>query len=184
MRRLVAIMQCLIITVTLGLGAVADETGFVEHINMLAGDARVIGGKVTLKGTDRLTTKASFHPPVEIDITAKTDSTNLRIAYAADQIIFNWEGCPAELRVDGGPAGGKHRAGSGQIPRNKFVTVKWLVLPTKQQVFVDGDLRFEHQGDYSQVLRPVSVFCYESRVTVTSIRVRSLPEKPDAKTRP
>src|ERR1017187_7425887 len=44
-----------------------------------------------LTGSTQLRTPQSFRPPVEITVVAKTDSTNLRLAYAADQIIFNWE---------------------------------------------------------------------------------------------
>src|SRR5215469_7474178 len=41
-----------------------------------------------LRGNDRLSTSRAYRPPVEINVVAKTDSTNLRLAYAADQIIF------------------------------------------------------------------------------------------------
>src|SRR5437899_3087796 len=78
-------------------------------------------GKV-LKGSDRMSTPVSYRPPVEITIVAKTDKTNLRMAYAADQVIFNWELDPAQLRIDGGPADGLHRPGYGRIPIKKYVT--------------------------------------------------------------
>ena len=48
---------------------------------------------------------------------AKTDSTNLRLAYAADDLVFNWESDPTTLRVNGGPANGKDKKGAGAIPR-------------------------------------------------------------------
>lgn len=104
-----------------------------------------------LKGDARLTTPQSFRPPVEITVVAKTDSTNLRLAYAADQIIFNWEGNPSQLRIDGGPANGLHQMGKGRIPKGKYVTVKWVVTTTHQAIYVDGRLRFEHAGDYSRL---------------------------------
>ena len=69
-----------------------------------------------LKGADRLETTERYQPPVEITVVAKTDSTNLRLAYAADQVIFNWELDESQLRVDGGPANGQHRPGAGHIP--------------------------------------------------------------------
>lgn len=77
-------------------------------------------GGIVLKGSDRLTTPDAFRPPVEITIVARTDSTNLRIAYAADQIIFNWENNEDQLRVDGGPANGHHTDGAGRIPAGKY----------------------------------------------------------------
>ncbi|HEV2453919.1 MAG TPA: hypothetical protein VGY98_06635, partial [Verrucomicrobiae bacterium] len=97
-----------------------------------------------LKGSDRLETPQSYRPPVEITVIAKTDSTNLRLGYAADQIIFNWEMNPWQLRVDGGPADGQHKNGAGHIPRGKFVTVKWIVTTNHQAIYVDNQLRYEN----------------------------------------
>ena len=98
----------------------ADEA--VEHINALAQTRS--GTPVALKGTETISTKATFQPPVEITIEAKTDSTDLRIGYAADQVIFNWRDMKNQLRVDGGPANGKHKSGAGLIPTNKYVTIR------------------------------------------------------------
>jgi hypothetical protein len=113
---------------------------------------------IVLQGDDRLNTPNTFRPPVEITIVAKTDSTNLRLAYAADQVIFNWEVDRNQLRVDGGPASGQHKAGAGSIPAGQFVTIRWLVTPSHQAIYVDDGLRFEHTGDYSNINRCVSVF--------------------------
>jgi hypothetical protein len=132
--------------------------------------------KVTvLKGSTRLNTPQSFRPPVEITVVGKTDSTNLRLAYAADQIIFNWEMDQSQLRVDGGPADGLHKAGAGRIPAGKYVTIKWIVTTTHQAIYVNERLRFEHDGDYSQINRPVTVFpANGSTITVKSIKVKHL----------
>ncbi len=130
-----------------------------------------------LKGSDHLDTPVSYRPPVEITIVAKTDSTNLRMAYAADQVIFNWEEDPWQLRVDGGPANGLHKKGAGHIPKGKYVTIKWMVTTTRQEIFVDGQKRYEHEGDYSQIDRPVSVFpANGSTVTVKSLRVKAISD--------
>lgn len=130
---------------------------------------------IELRADDVLQTPAHFRPPVEITIVAKTAATNLRIGYAADQVIFNWEVNGHELRVDGGPANGQHQPGKGAIPANKDVTIRWVVTPKSQTIFVNGDLRFRHVGDYSQIDRPVSVFTHQSTVTVESVRVTELP---------
>jgi DNA-directed RNA polymerase subunit RPC12/RpoP len=134
--------------------------------------------KVTvLKGNARLNTPQSFRPPVEITVVAKTDSTNLRLAYAADQIIFNWEMDKSQFRIDGGPADGLHKPGAGRIPVGKYVTVKWVVTTTHQAIYVDDRLRFEHDGDYSHINRPVSVFpANGSTVTVKSIKVKHIAD--------
>jgi hypothetical protein len=127
---------------------------------------------VVLKGSDKLVSPDSFHPPVEITIVAKTDSTNLRIGYAADQVIFNWEANNDQLRVDGGPAGNQQVDGAGRVPKDRFVMIKWLVTPEHQAVYVDGRLRFEHCGNYSEIEKPISIFpASGSVVTVKSIAI-------------
>ena len=147
---------------------------------LLAGIAIVIfefTKPTILIGDKRLSTPQSFRPPVEITVVAKTDSTNLRLAYAADQIIFNWELNQSQLRVDGGPANGLHKDGAGRIPKGKYVTVKWVVTTTRQDIYVDDRLRYEHEGDYSQINRPVTVFpANGSTVSVKSIKVKHIPD--------
>jgi len=139
-------------------------------------------GSMVLKGSERFSTTNTFRPPVEITIVAKTDSTNLRIGYAADQVIFNWEGNRDQLRVDGGPADGHHRSGAGEIPVGKYVKIRWLVTPQHQAIYVDDELRFEHSGDYSGVNRKVSVFpAVGSEVTVKSVTVKQLMTAPQTR---
>jgi hypothetical protein len=112
---------------------------------------------------------------VEITIVAKTDSTNLRLAYAADQVIFNWELDRNQIRVDGGPANGKHKQWGGAIPTGEYVTIRWVVTSTKQSIYVDSEPRYEDVDDYSNIDRPVTVFAAEgSTVTVKSIVVKRL----------
>jgi len=130
---------------------------------------------ITITGNQKIVTKASFRPPIEITIVARTDSTNIRMGYAADQVIFNWELNPDELRVDGGPANGDHQPGKGRIPVNKNVTIRWVVTQDGQQIFVNDDLRFEHHGDYARLNNPISIFSGAgSTVTVSSIKTKPL----------
>jgi hypothetical protein len=143
-----------------------------EKLNKVSPEAQE---GIVLKGKDRYDTPESYRPPVEITLVAKTDSTNLRMAYAADQLIFNWELNESELRVDGGPATGQHRENAGRIPVDEYVTIKWIVTPGSQEVYANGELRFAHNGDYSQIDRPVSVFpAWGSTVTVKALEVKRL----------
>jgi hypothetical protein len=154
--------------------AVEPAPAFIEQISALV-DGRT-GTPMKLKKDGSITTKATFKPPVEIVVEAKTNSTNLRLGYAADQLIFNWEKDRNQLRVDGGLANGKHKFGAGLIPVNKYVTIRWVVTPKKQSIYVDDQLRFEHTGDYSQLDKPLSVYSAAgSEVTVKSIKVKQLP---------
>ena len=83
--------------------AAEPTADFVEHISALI-NARS-GVPLKLKKGEAATTKATFKPPVEIVIEAKTDSTNLRMSYAADQIIFNWEAARGHAARGGTSAG-------------------------------------------------------------------------------
>jgi hypothetical protein len=153
---------------------VANDSGLVDQMQALA-DGRS-GSPIKLKKDEKLATAKTFKPPVDILIEAMTDSTNLRLSYAANQVIFNWEMGRKQLRVDGGPAGGKHKPGAGLIPTNQVVSVRWLVTPKRQAIFVDGELRYEHEGDYSNLDQPIRVFPAQgSEVTVRSIKVKELP---------
>ena len=152
----------------------ADSEGFTEHMGMLLERG---GSPRKLTGSEAATTKATFKPPVEIIIEAKTDSTNLRLSYAADEVIFNWEAARTVLHVHGGPAGDQDKAGAGLIPTNKYVTIRWMVTAQKQSIYVDGKLRFEHSGDYSKIDNPVMIFpSHGSVVTVKTIKVKQLTE--------
>lgn len=146
--------------------------GIFLVVGLGMGANAVFNKRIVLTGNHRLSSPQALRPPVEITLVAKTDSTNIRMAYAADQIIFNWEMDPDQLRVDGGPADGLHKRGAGHVPVGKYVTIKWLVSPTNQAIYVDGNLRFEHDGDYSQINRRVTVFpANGSTVTVKSFKV-------------
>ena len=75
-----------------------------------------------------------------------------------------------------GPANGLHKDGAGHIPKNKYVTVRWVVTTTHQSIYVNGQLRYRHDGDYSQIDRPVSVFpANGSTVTIKSVTVKPIP---------
>lgn len=164
-----------LIPLLLILGLMSVNAGdAVEYISKLA--EKRSGIPVTLKGTETVQTEDTFKPPVEITLVAKTDSTDLRMGYAASQVIFNWVNHPHELRVDGGPADGKHKIGAGLIPTNKYVTIRWVVTPKKQSIYVDDKLRFEHEGDYSAIDNPVTVFSNKSKVSIKSILVKKLQE--------
>jgi hypothetical protein len=164
---------CLLSFLAICLQSIAfGQSGFEEHISKLNDERR--GTPVRLKKHDIITTRASFQTPVEIKVEAKTDDTNLRLSYAADQLIFNWEVDRGELVVNGGPAKNVHKKGAGLIPAKKYVVIRWVVTKTGQSIYVDDQLRYEHQGDYSAINKPVTVFSAGSELTVKSIQVKTL----------
>jgi hypothetical protein len=61
---------------------------------------------------------------------------------------------------------GQPHCAPGAIPSGQYVTVRWLVTPLSQEIYVDGQLRLHHNGDYSRIDRPVSIFTAELRAFV------------------
>lgn len=146
---------------------------------LLGGTKRPSG--IVLKTAQRATTRDAYAVPIEIEYVCKTDSTNLRLAYACDQLIFDWELDPDQLRIDGGPVGGQHRGGVGRITPNRFTTIRQVVYKNKMEVFVANKLRASWAGDFSNIESPISIFSpYDVKgvtLTVKSLRVRKLQNK-------
>jgi hypothetical protein len=131
-------------------------------------------GIVVLQRGDHIKTPDSYSPPRVFRIVAQTEKHNIRFAYAASQIIFNWEANPTELRVDGGPGGGRHKRNAGQVPANTWVTFDIVVRPNQFALYVDGQLRHEIKADYSQVNEPLQIFAPDSTLKIKSVRMRQL----------
>lgn len=132
------------------------------------------GAEVILTGKGVIVSRNAFKPPVRITYLAKTDSTNIRLSYACDQIIFNWEVNPDELRIGGGPANGQHVKGAGRVPRDKFVTIVQEVTPKRMTISGDGTERASRSADFSKVNAPIKIFQGGSTVTVRSIQVEQM----------
>lgn len=130
---------------------------------------------IVLKKREVISTVESFKPPIEIEMVAKIEGLDLRIGYAANQMIFNWEVRPNELRIDGGPADKIYTPKMGEFPMKKFAVIRWVVTEDRQTISVDGKQRFEHRGNYSSIDRPITILAHGSEVTVRSIKTRRLP---------
>jgi hypothetical protein len=118
-------------------------------------------------------TEEQFSPPVAFHVVVETDLGEVRLQYAADQIIFDWERKPDELRVDGGPAGGRHKPGAGSIPLHTWVAIDLVVTPTSMKIYVDGKERYETDADFSQVDETFGIKTEDKpTVVVKSVQVR------------
>lgn len=142
-----------------------------ELVTLAQGDIdRKDNGAVVLHEGERIHTVDAFTPPVAFRIVTMTDSANIRIKYAADEIIFNWEGNMDELRVGGGPASGRHKGGgAGRVPVNTWVQIDLVVLPDAMIISVDGKERYRTSADFSQVDMPFWIFPAGSTIKVKSI---------------
>ncbi len=152
----------------------ADQVNWRELIKgMSASKARFEGGSIVIHEPGSMVSQETFTPPVTFRITVQTDSKDIRIKYACEQIIFNWNGNPDELRLDGGPADGRHKAGAGRVPVNKWVTIELEVLPGSLSLSVDGEPRYRTEADFSKVLMPFTIWPSErSTMRLKSILVR------------
>ena len=66
---------------------------------------------------------------------------------------------------------------TGKIPANQFVDIRWVVNLQGQQIFVDGQLRYEDKLSNLGLNRPVSVFpAVGSIVTVKKLEVTPLKQ--------
>lgn len=127
----------------------------------------VPAGNITLSRTDEglamsgpNDTGVAIYPtaisiPVRIDLTAKTDSTNIRLKYGTGQIILNWECNMDELRVHD-PIIGSHYgiAGRGKISENEFIHISWIIDHRYMLLLVEGEVRlFSENEQYMELIK-------------------------------
>lgn len=124
----------------------------------LIGGTRLQDGVVEISQGRRVRSRETFKPPIAFRIIAQTDSSNIRIKYAATQIIFDWEVNPSELRVDGGPADGRHQKGAGYIRPGNWAQIDLVVLPDTMTIAVDGQERYRTSADFSEIDQPFGLF--------------------------
>ncbi len=151
-------------------GVVPRSAAFEE--DFVAVGATRVGGTLVTRGLVEST--RVFEPPIAIEYRVKTDSTNVRLGFGADQIIFNWEMNLDELRVDGGPAANRHVPGQGRVPQNEFVTIRQVVKDDRMEIQVDGKRRAEWRGRFEDVKQTIRVFANDSTLTIASIHVKRL----------
>jgi hypothetical protein len=151
-------------------GAPASAAVELLPTMQLIGEAKAVGDAVALTSRSRLTTKLKFKPPVTFRLVLLSDTKDVRLAYGMDQLILNWEMNADELRLDGGPAGGRHQKGMGRLPANKWTTVELTVKPDEMVLTVDGADRLRTKADFSKVDEPFSL--------TGEVRVRSITQVP------
>jgi hypothetical protein len=161
--------------------ALPSRTKAAKPIELLAAMNGKVSGRgrdgVILKTRDRITTPEKFKPPVAFRIVTQTAGVDFRMSYAADQIIFSWANIPSELRIDGGPANGRHKPGGGDVPKNKWVTIDLVVLPTTMTVSVDGEERQKVYADFSNINQSFSIWPSFSPLMIKSIQMTTPPKE-------
>jgi len=111
-----------------------------------------------------------YSVPVRIDLTAKTDSTNIRLKYGDGAAILNWECNDHELRVHD-PVDGKYNngvAGKGSIPVNEFVQISWILDLDYMLLLVNGEVRLFRRNEPYMKLKNEGIPFLEMEVGVAS----------------
>lgn len=129
---------------------------------------------VVVSGNGHLTTRQEFEVPVVIRVSAKTDSTNIRLYFGRGVVIFNWEKNPRELRIHD-PRTGKPTPvpGAGFVEANVWHDIEWTVRPDAMEVSVDGKKRATITGEYAGIVAPVGFGGAQgSTVVVKQVSIR------------
>ena len=118
-------------------------------------------------------TNQVFRAPFTLKTVARTDSTNLRLYWHLGEVILNWECSIRQLRVHD-PGTGKQRGieDAGFITVDQWHEVVWEIKLDSMRLLVDGELRYERDGDYRSIEAPLAIGpCFGSTVTVKSFVV-------------
>jgi hypothetical protein len=116
---------------------------------------------------NRLRTDQPVHAPFTIRTRAKTDSTNVRLYCGLGRVIYDWEQHPDDLLV-WDPVTGKRfqLAGKGLVAPAEWHDFVWDIQPDRMILSVDGEVRFEHKGNYRNLQARPGIGSVWSRVTV------------------
>ena len=131
-------------------------------------------GEVVLNSSGSVSSLKFIKPPIRLTYEVKLDGNDLRIQYAAQQIIFNWEMNNNDLRIDGGPASNQHRPGKGKVPTGKYIQIVQEVLPGKMSISVDGELRAEWLTNFSTVNSPVRIFNSRQPIAIREMTAETI----------
>src|SRR6185312_9218169 len=102
--------------------------------------------------------------PFVFRVVGKTDSTNLRMHWHRGELIFNWECSVRELRVHDPATADQHG-----------LTEKGFISTTDWHEIVDGEIRFDGKGDYSNIESAPSVGpCFGSTVSIRECSITPL----------
>lgn len=133
---------------------------------------------------DRLDTPEKYALPLKISLTAKTDSTNIRLYYGLGEVIFNWECGLNQMRLhDPLTAAQFGYDALGYIEPDYFAQIVWELGLDVMRITVDGKVRFESSDvpylqnieEAKQILSSVGVgSAWGSKVTITKLDVENI----------
>jgi len=134
--------------------------------------ARLTGASRNHMNAVAITPKV-FRAPFTLKTVARTDSTNVRLYWHLGEIILNWECSIRQLRFHD-PGTGRQTGiqDVGFIAVDRWHEIVWEVKPSSMQLLVDGELRYECNGEWGSIEAPLAIGpCFGSTVTVQSFVV-------------
>lgn len=125
-------------------------------------------------------TSKRYSVPFLLDVTAKTDSTNIRLKFAKGGVIFNWEHNPDDLKyMDPADGTSEVLSRTGRLDANEWANLQWYLDEKLSAVLVNGKVIHASRGDYKGLSGQIGIGpAWSSVVTVKKLRVRENP-KPD-----
>ncbi len=147
--------------------------GITEDIvPLLQGDPNHVQNDIKiLFPNQKYITCKKFKPPVTFRAILMTDGKDIRMAHAADEIIFNWEMNQNEFRIGGGPADGRHKPNVGRLPNNEWVGIEWVIKSDEMVIYVDGTERYRTQADFSNINEPFTIWSHNGTSTLQELTV-------------
>lgn len=149
----------------------ATKVSWVDITSEMRGGVKQGAITVIRPQDGRVVSDRPYSPPLVIEYVCATSRNNIRLGYACDYLIFNWELNRNELRINGGPVGEQHVMNAGAVPVGKMVTIRQEVLPREMTIYVDGQKRASWAGDFSNVRDLIEVFGHDSDLQLKSVRV-------------
>ncbi len=136
---------------------------------------------------NRIQTPDPFTVPIAFRVVAMTNSTNVRLSYVEEEIIFNWEQHMNEgyLHIWKGPFARRFKdeaydkRDAGRITKNELHTFDLVYRNSSFSISVDGFLKLTEQADFSGSRSPFSVFA-GALATVHVVSVQSGEPRSDA----
>lgn len=157
----------------------ADDTDEWSHIDLTNGQR--VEDFVRIPAKQRIATKEPHGGPLEINLWARTDSTNIRLnAFGGAFIIWNWEVNQDELRVHLPQA--QPQIGTAKVTRlrpNTWYKLRVEAAADEVRVYTDNKLVYRRNGQYRLTESPVSVGgAFGSVVDLKEFSVRRLGPQP------
>jgi len=123
-------------------------------------------------------TAKRYRVPFLLDVTAKTDSTNIQLRFAKGRVILNWDHNPEDMKYND-PADGtsEHVSGVGCLDANEWGHIQWYIGEKLSAVLVNGRIVHCSRGCYSGLIGPIGIGpAWSSIVTIKKLRIEENPK--------